>query len=169
MPGQPPGNPVTAAIVAFLCEIGIEVRLGPTPAEAFLPGIWLDHGAIVVDEALMLYPGDLLHEAGHLAVATPERRATIAGNAGADQAEEMMAIAWSYAAALHMGLDPLIVFHDQGYRGGGRAIVESFAAGRYFGLPMLQWVGMALEPKRAAEQGGPAFPQMLLWLRPDAQ
>ncbi|MEP7188409.1 MAG: hypothetical protein ABI901_04360 [Roseiflexaceae bacterium] len=80
---------LTATIVAFLRGIGLVVRSGRIPEQSFLPGIWINHGTLVVDEAGLSYPGDLLHEAGHLAVASPERRATIVGDAGADAAEEM--------------------------------------------------------------------------------
>lgn len=159
-------NPTTAAIVAFLHEIGLDVRQGSLPDNTFLPGIAIDHGGLLVDPARLRYPGDLLHEAGHLAVATPERRATIHGNAGSDPAEEMMAIAWSYAAARHIGIDPTVVFHEGGYRGGGGSIAENFAQGYYIALPMLQWVGMAFDAQRAAAVGAEPFPHMQHWLRP---
>jgi hypothetical protein len=65
----------------------------------------------------------------------------------------MAAIAWSYAAARRLGVAPDIVFHPQGYKGGAAALVENFTAGRYIGVPLLQWWGMALEPRLAEAQG----------------
>ena len=140
---------LTTTIVAFLRGIGLVVRPGRVPEQTFVPGNWIDHGALVVDESYLNYPGDLLHEAGHLAVAAPTRRPTIVGDAGPDAAEEMMAIAWSYAAAVHLCLDPAVVFHPAGYRGGSTALIENFDQGRYVGVPMLQWLGMTYDAIRA--------------------
>ncbi len=165
MPDQPFANPVTATIVTFLRAIGLDVRHSPLTEPTFLPGIWIDHGALVVDETLLCFPGDLLHEAGHLAVAAPSRRSLIVGDAGADPAEEMMAIAWSYAAAIHLQLDPAIVFHATGYQGGGASIVQDFGEGRFFGVPMLQWLGLTVDRAQAQERGIAPFPHMLQWLR----
>lgn len=157
------GDP-TGQIVAFLREIGLEVQAAELPDDCFLPGIQIERGALLIDSARLRYPGDLLHEAGHMAVAAPERRASIVGDAGPDPAEEMMAIAWSYAAALHLGLGPELVFHDGGYHGDSASLIENFGSGRYFGVPMLQWLGMAYEPGREASGARP-YPAMQRWLR----
>ena len=156
---------VTATIVGFLRQIGLVVRDGEIPEGAFLPGIWIEQGTLVVNEADLRFPGDLLHEAGHLAVAAPERRSGIVGDAGSDPAEEMMAIAWSYAAAVHLQLDPAIVFHEQGYRGESTALIENFQQGRTFGVPMLQWVGMTYDATRANDYQVAPYPHMIQWLR----
>jgi hypothetical protein len=165
MPDQSFTNPVTATIVAFLREIGLQVRSTPLAEPTFLPGISIQHGTLIVDETLLRFPGDLLHEAGHLAVAAPSRRHLIMGDAGPDPAEEMMAIAWSYAAAVHLQLDPAIVFHAAGYGGGGASIAENFGEGRFFGVPMLQWLGLTLDQTQARERGVAPFPHMIQWLR----
>ena len=75
-----------------------------------------------------------------------------------------MAIAWSYAAALHIGIDPAIVFHDGGYRSGSKAILENFGAGRYIGVPMLAWLGMTHFDGRAPVANPNSFPKMENWL-----
>jgi hypothetical protein len=77
----------------------------------------------------------------------------------------MMAIAWSWAAALHLKFDPAIVFHKAGYGGGGAWIVENFAAGHYFGVPMLDYAGMTCDLGRAAREGLTPYPHMHRWLR----
>src|SRR6185295_11016435 len=103
-----------------------------------------------IDKNKMMYPGDLLHEAGHIAVTAKEKRNMLDGNLENNEsggALEMMAIAWSYAACIHLNLDPHIVFHENGYKGDGESIVENFQQGRFFGTPMLQWCGMTIEPK----------------------
>jgi hypothetical protein len=151
-------------IVGFLREIGIGVRIREIAHATFLPGIHIESGGLVVDGARLLYPGDLLHEAGHLALMDPVRRARADGDAGADAGEEMGAIAWSYAAALHIGIDPRVVFHDKGYKGSAKSIAWNFAEGRYLGVPVLQWKGLALEARKAHVQSLPAYPHMLRWL-----
>ena len=77
----------------------------------------------------------------------------------------MAAIAWSWAAAVEIGLAPAVLFHDEGYRGGARAMIANFSAGRDVGVPMLAWFGMTAERGRAAESGMAPYPAMTRWLR----
>jgi hypothetical protein len=165
-------DPLTRVIVAFLRDIGLEVRPGTVVDDTFLPGIGMARGTLIVDEDRLGHPGDLLHEAGHLAVAPPSRRRTMDGDAGLEDenqkaAEEMMAIAWSWAAALHLNLTPEVVFHAEGYRGGSKAILTAFRDGHYIGVPALDAFGMTVDPGRAKRQRlyVPVFPQMTRWLR----
>lgn len=167
MDGHDFADASTVTIVGFLRSIGLLVHQGEVSERSFLPGIRIDQGALVVDESRLRFPGDLLHEAGHLAVAAPERRASIVGDAGPDAAEEMMAIAWSYAAAVHLQLDPAIVFHEEGYRGEASALIENFQEGRTFGVPMLQWLGMTYDSTHAASHRVAPYPHMIHWLRPE--
>jgi hypothetical protein len=148
-------NPIAQRIVEFLNGIGLGVNTGEVPDTTFLPGIHIVNGGLLVDEARLKYPGDLLHEAGHLAVMPPERRTSIEGDTGSDGGEELAAIAWSYAAALHLDLPPEVVFHPDGYRGGADSIVENFAGHRYFGVPFLKWIGLT----------GDDYPRMVRWVR----
>lgn len=154
-----------ARIIDFVTKIGFEVRTGMIRDKTFLPGIVIHHGALVIDPSQWTYPGDLLHEAGHLAVMEPRRRNECHIDVGNDAAEEMMAIAWSYAASVDLGLSLSTVFHEGGYRGGSQSLIENFSQGRYIAVPMLQWVGMTAEPKRAAADGVAPYPHMLRWLR----
>jgi hypothetical protein len=159
-------EPLTRRIVAFLADIGLALRRAEIVEPAILPGILVEHGALLFDPARLRFPCDLLHEAGHLAVVPPERRAAMHRNVGDDPAEEMMAIAWSYAAAVHLGIDPALLFHDEyKYNGGGRAILAAFTDGGGFGVPMLQWVGMTLDAGRARAEGSEPYPYMRRWLR----
>jgi hypothetical protein len=160
-------NPVTATIGDFLAQIGICMRVGETPPDSFLPGVCVDRGVLVVNESQLTYCGDLLHEAGHLAVLSSEQREAAGPAMGNDGGYEMAAIAWSYAAAVHLGLDPAIVFHSGGYRGGSQTILDNFGSARYVGVPLLEWMGMTLGPERAEKLGVAPYPKMLLWLRPD--
>lgn len=148
----------------FIRDIGIEVELRIIQDDhCFLPGLLIDHGRIIVDRDRLQFPGDILHEAGHLAVIPAEERKSISGPAIGRRkdapAEEMMAIAWSYAACIHLGIDPSFVFHEKGYRGGSNSIIENFREGRYFGVPVLEWLGMT------TTSGSIIYPDMIKWIR----
>jgi len=157
--------PVLARITAFLRDIGLEIQTDVVDGATALPGIKVDRGVLFYNPATLKFPGDLLHEAGHLAVKAPAERQLASSNLGNDPAEEMMAIAWSYAAILHLQLPPEVVFHPEGYRGGSPSLLENFGGGRYLAVPMLQWLGLSYEEKRAKEVGAAPYPQMIKWLR----
>jgi hypothetical protein len=156
-------NPLTERLADFIRGIGIDVRAAPLPDPTFLPGLDIRDGAILVDEERLAHPGDMLHEAGHLAVADPAERN--APKLSPSDGDEIAASAWSWAALRHLDLDPAIVFHPHGYRGSSRTLIENFAAGRTFGQPLLQYYGMTFEPRQAADSGAAPFPHMLRWLR----
>jgi hypothetical protein len=152
-------------MAGFLASIGLQTAPAVLRAFGFLDGLMINEGVLLIDEARLTYPGDLLHEAGHLAVTPGEQRKRLRGNVGGDPGEEMAAIAWSYAAALHIGIDPAVVFHSGGYLGGSQAILDNFSQGRYFGVPLLQWLGLTADKKNAARLQVAPYPHMLKWLR----
>jgi len=160
-------QPVIDIIVDFLKSIGTEVIMRPINVETFLPGLQLENGKIVIDTEKLLYPGDILHEAGHLAAYAPGVRETIGDPLPEHMSGgfEMMALSWSYAACLHIGLDPAIVFHAEGYRGESKNLLQNFAEGRHIGLNMLQWLGMAYDEKKAKEFNTLPYPNMISWVR----
>jgi hypothetical protein len=77
----------------------------------------------------------------------------------------MVAMLWSAAAAEHLGLPLEFVFHPNGYKGNSDWLMKSYRDKTYTGLPLLEWFGMALGEKRAAEENKAAFPAMQHWLR----
>jgi len=156
-------NSLTEKLADFVRGIGIDVREAELPEPTFLPGLDIRHGAILVDEARLSYPGDLLHEAGHIAVAEPAERAQVA--LAPTPGDEMATLAWSYAALRHLDLTPEVVFHADGYKGGAQALIDAFAGGGNPGVPLLAYYGMTVEPKFAAARGVEPFPHMLRWLR----
>ncbi len=158
-------QPALDLILDFLSAIGLVVEAAEVPLDTVLPAIWVEAGNLYYDPLRLRHPGDLLHEAGHLAVAPAAERNSLTGDIDRGAGEEMMAIAWSWAALTHLRLPPACVFHAEGYRGGSQSIIENFNAGRFFGVPMLQWTGMTLEPPQALARGLAPFPHMLKWLR----
>ena len=156
-------DPVTNKIARFLIEIGFDVRSEELPQKTFLPGVTVIQGEIVADESRLLSGGDLLHEAGHLALIAPAQRKLVNYDAGAGQ--ELAATAWSYAAALHLGLDGSVVFHPKSFKEEGPHLLENFSQGRYYGVPSLQLRGMTADEKQAKVLGVPPYPHMLRWLR----
>lgn len=151
-------------IIGFIREIGITVEEGTVMPGSFLPAIEIRNGGIIYDPALLAYPGDLLHEAGHIAVSLPGERPDLSGNiVENDQkkmGDEMAVLLWTWAASLHLCLPPQIVFHKDGYKGSSGWIIQQFSEGSYIGLPLLIWMKLCTDPK---EDGG--FPKMLKWMR----
>lgn len=162
----PSNKQILATIRLFLDEIGIETREQPLPDDTFLPGLLIDRGQLLIDPERLLHPGDILHEAGHIAVSLPEDRIHLGGNITAarpDKAgDELAVLLWTYAACCHLCLDLAIVFHSAGYKGQSDWLIEQFTTGQYAGLPLLVWMGLTDEPGKS----GAGFPAMLHWLRP---
>lgn len=166
-----PTLPITeevTKVLHFLAEIGISVHEKQL-TDTFLPGLTLGPNCIYVDFNQLLYPGDLLHEAGHLAVTTPEERLVAGTEAQSSDwptgGEEIGAILWSYAAAVHLQLPLDFVFHNNGYKNGSEMLISNFEKGNYIGLPFLEWAGLCLSEERALQENQEPFPFMLNWLR----
>jgi hypothetical protein len=157
-------DPTATRILDWLRQIGLTVRLASLDPDTFLPGVTLEPGGLIVDPERLLYPGDLLHEAGHLAVMPPAQRASTGSNAGADMGDEIAAQTWSYAAAVHLGISPEIVFHPAGYKGAAKTLIQVYGDGNA-GVPLLQWMGLTLDPARAVALSIPPYPHMIRWLR----
>lgn len=166
--GKVPLDEYLATCISFLNEIGIETKFEKLDEPCFLPGLSIRSGSIIIDKEALSYPGDILHEAGHIAIVPAAERAALTASAiekrEQREAEEMMAIAWSYAACMHLGLNPYVVFHDEGYQGGGSYIADAFNNKCYIGLPMLQWIGLTADEKNAPELNTAPYPHMIKWL-----
>lgn len=154
-------------IVDFLATIGLKLRAGTISESTFLPGILIRDGTIIFDESRLKYPGDLLHEAGHLAIVTPDKRSSMDALAGISAGEEMAAIAWSWAALRHLGIPPSDVFHPDGYNGSSDSLIRAFSDNVGPGVPYLAWIGLCSDPGAGPEAVSelPLFPTMTRWLR----
>jgi hypothetical protein len=148
-------HPDTARILAFLGEVGIATAAESLPDGTLLPGIDVRGGTVVFDPARLTQPGDLLHEAGHVAVAPADERHSRTGVPD-DPGEEMAAIAWSYAAAVAIGVDSHVLFHEAGYRGAAATLADQFTTTPPFGVPLLAWYGLT---------DTASYPRMTRWLR----
>ena len=159
-------NPLVATLADFVRSVGIEVIAASSLLPANFPGLDIQNGCVLVDETRVVHPGDILHEAGHLALTPPEERHALRLTPTGGQ--EMATMAWSYAATVHLGLDPSLVFYPASYDHFGDGLAEYFTNGNkgmYIGVPLLQALRMSVEPKNAAARQVPPFPHMLRWLR----
>lgn len=154
-------------LVNFIEEIGLSITLATDEGPGFLPGVKIKNGGLSVDPDQLLYPGDILHEAGHLATLPLHIRQELDGqlpDIDLHRGAELMTLAWSYAAALHLKLPANVVFHEHGYKGGAENLIVDFEEGRFIGLPMLQYYGMAFDVQNAKRLNVPPFPHMVSWL-----
>lgn len=150
-------------------EIGIPVLAASLKDQTFLPGILVKAGTLLVDEEKLKFPGDLLHEAGHLAVAPANLRDKLSDEVVLPDVNlsvlEAQAILWSFAACLYLEINPRIVFHKGGYKGRSEGLLLNFGLGVYPGVPGLEENGMAYAESKAHELGAEPFPVMQKWLR----
>lgn len=156
-------EPPLQLILNFFREIKLPFELVQLGNNTFMPGMTIVDGALWIDAEKLMHPGDLLHEAGHIAVTSVEQRAHLGGDmkkAGHRGGEEMAAIAWSWAALRAIGLAPEVVFHPCGYKGGSENLIDAFTNHQGFGYPLLCLWGMCEQPD--SKDG---YPKMKRWLR----
>lgn len=151
-------NPsATLHIINFIKSIGIDVAYDTIKTKTFVPGIAIKNGGIVVDAEKLKYPGDLLREAGYIAVTPKSKRTDLNDTAQAiaeDSGEKMAIIAWVYAAAKHLGLDNSLTFSDSA------SLISNLDAG----VEVLQLYGMAYKEEHTVASGVDAYPHMVNWL-----
>ncbi len=162
-------NPLTNKISDFLNSIGIEVLSEKLDDECFLPGIVVEKGKLLVDEEELKYPGDLLHEAGHLALAPAIVRTDLSGEVVIPDIDinmvEAYVTAWAYAAVIHLGLEPRILLHEGGYKGKSESLIFTFSVGVYPGANGLENFGMTATGENARKLGVAPYPNILKWMR----
>jgi len=154
---------LTQRLLGFVADIGLEWQPAALEDSTLLPGLDVRDGRLLVDFGRLQSPGDILHEAGHLAVTPASERATLGPEGLGDAGLEMAAIAWSYAACVHLGVPPEVVFHEHGYKGQSAAILATLQAGGTIGQPLLDWMGLTRFGRGAA--GPESYPAMIRWLR----
>lgn len=154
-------------IIHFLQEIGLNIIEKELGDDCFLPGLYPNGNGIVVDRSKLKYPGDLLHEAGHIAVTEENLRPLIGTNEMPEKwprpGQELGAILWSYAAVCYLKIPANVVFHPDGYKNESEWLIEQFENGNYIGLPLLVWMGFCTN-KTDDGPNNATFPNMLKWL-----
>ena len=175
-----------AKSATFLQGLGFTVRQD-SRASGFLAGVEINNGQLIVERFDDDIAGELLHEAGHLAVLPSPFRNRASGDLGdviqrmSDwidqnratvspddplirailQSGECEAVAWSYAAATAIGIDTRIPF-IRGFDGEGPALHDQVASGYYFGVHGLAAGGMTDLPRARAVS---PYPRMKRWLQ----
>jgi hypothetical protein len=153
-------DPHLSRIYDFLHEIGLDVVETTITESTFLPGILIDNGTLKVSPLQLISPGDVLHEAGHIAVTIPAERYLLHNNITYErpdkQGDELAVLLWTFAACHKIGLPYDVVFHPEGYNGQSQWLIDMFTNKNYVGLPLLVWMGMTAES---------SFPTMIHWLR----
>ncbi len=159
-------SPWLPKVVDFLNAIGIETQAAQLPADCFLPGVEISAGGLQFDVSQLLAASDLLHEAGHIAVTPKSNRARLGGQLSAEQqlphGGEVEAIAWSFAAAQHLGMPLDELFHPDGYRGNASSLAFNFSVGVYPGVHGLICAGLAQPGPLGTDS---SYPKLLQWLR----
>ena len=161
-------DPRLTRMSSFLGSIGIEMRPGKVDVETLFPGSLISTGSLIIEESILVAPGDALHEAAHIALSPPERRSKGFGFLDeADDREELGAIAWCWAALLKLEIAPEDIFHPAAYKRGAdsQTIIDAARRRVYIGFPLLQYWGMAFDEKNALEHGVEPFPHMVNWVR----
>lgn len=176
--------------IGFIRHIGLDVVEGrPNDEPAFNPDsyVWMHQGTLYVDRAKSHY-GDLLHEAGHLAVLPSFARERATGDVDEScgplirvwmeengdkllqwpedpiaraciQCGDHEAIAWSYAAAVAIGVEPYACF-ENGFPD------EEARTSAWMGCQMKQFMGINGLRAGGFFQRVKDYPQMEKWLAP---
>lgn len=151
---------LTSSILAFLDKIGIPNQPKILDETCVLPGVLIDKGILYYDLSRLENPGDLIHEAGHIALMTQDERNKIVGNVkeyrSPAEDDELGVLAWSYAASKYLDLKPEVIFHENGYHGQSSQLVHGYATGQNLGLPLLVWMNLC---------DYETYPAMKKWVR----
>lgn len=192
--GEPQGERQrwAAAAIDFVRSIGLSVTEGIAQdvEGAFVPGVRIVDGGLIVDSATV-FPGDVLHEAGHLAIIPAQFRPLATGTLrqvfkamtqhlkdnptllggwpedlvcrGILQSGEAEAAAWQYAAAHQIGMPDEWLFPPESFNGESEDTLLRLKANQYFGINGLQAAGWT----RVHAMGNPAkpqYPKLAFWL-----
>ncbi|MBC6992845.1 hypothetical protein QWY85_03920 [Neolewinella lacunae] len=164
-----PQPELLARIIDFLASTGIQFTLTSENFTAFLDGVKIKDGELLINPANLLCVGDVLHEAGHLACVPaalrPQVNENVADSVGEEHTYELGVIAWSVAAAHHLGIPLTEVFNEKAYKGQADWLLAEYSSGNYLGLPLLQWMGMTALPAELRNEGVAPYPAMQRWTR----
>ncbi len=177
-------------ILTFLSTIGLQTIERPF-SKGFLDGVRIENGILYFDPNDDFVEVNLLHEAGHLAVTPSQFRSFAQPNISSLeshfnawfrehpdafswpenplgrailQAGEAEAIAWSYAACVHLDLD-IAEYFERGFETFPEEpdrVSSGLVTGHYLGIHGLAHAGMTDSPRSTSEH---AYPKMRRWLQ----
>lgn len=166
-------------VIVFLESIGISVLIvddvaesaGGGPSPTFLPHVRIVEGGLHI-KLKDVFPGDILHEAGHLAILAPEFRHLAnddldevnilmgdyldkhgekLGHSPEDpvcrtilQSGDTEATAWQYAAAQYIGLPDNLLFPKGSYEGDPESVLLALKSVSFLGIHGLAAAGWTL-------------------------
>jgi len=180
--------------IEFVRSIGIPVSTTDSEevASAFVPYCRVKGGGLMVNPE-KVFPGDIIHEAGHIAVIPSRFRPSASGTFGKSlremkdymdananaigrfpedptlrgimQSGEAEATAWQYAAAQHIGLPDEWLFPPGSFEGNGEENLMRLKANSYMGINGLQAAGWT-KVREISRLELPTFPKLAFWLYP---
>lgn len=187
----------TQRVIEFLRSIGLTVEVSDeaaAPPESFLPGVMVRNGGLVVYPGA--FPGDLLHEAGHLCTLCSPFRELADGNLSkafaeitrymranpegllkwpedpvsraAMQCSDPEATAWQYAAAQHIGLPDKWLFPKGSYAGNAATTLMALKTNSYMGINGLQAAGWTYARRNPSRPEQLVYPKLAFWMHPGA-
>jgi hypothetical protein len=131
--------------IAFLKSIKIETRehppFAPVPDETFFLDVWIENSVIVYRKN-SVDVGQLLHEAGHLALTPPSRRSEITPSelSGGVIFGDLVVEAWDYYAAQAAKIFPLVIF-AQNFENRGYEVYGQIEKRSHHGVFLLEQIG----------------------------
>ncbi len=179
--------------VDFVREVvGLPVVEVTDAVDGFLPHVRVKGGGLQVDVA-QCYPGDVLHEAGHVALIPAQFRPLAEGGLEAVneamaeflkahpdgllswpenpvcravmQVSECEATAWQYAAAVEVGLPMTWLFPPGSYENEGDTELLRLRHNRHMGINGLQ-AAQWTQVRHNPHRPLPVYPQLAQWLSP---
>jgi hypothetical protein len=172
--------------------VGLRVDEVSVPADTVLPHVRIHEGGLLVDVA-RCYPGDVLHEAGHIAIMPGAFRPLANGDLKAVgkamrkhledhpeglathpedpvcraliQVSDPEVTAWQYAAAVAVGLPMQWLFPPGTYGDEGPDILRSLQHSAYVGINGLQAAHWTVI-RANPHRKLPVYPQLAHWLSP---
>lgn len=179
----------------FIQSIGLPIENVSeylAPESTFIPYVLIHEGGIkvCVDK---VFPGELLHESGHLAILPPQFRKLANGSLSAAfsaasdyleenpsglmsypedavaraciQCGEAEAQAWQYAAAKEFGMPNEWMFSDESLKSGADDVLFRLENNQHFGINGMRAAGWT-ELQRNPHTTIPVYPKLAFWLFP---
>ncbi|MGF1700382.1 hypothetical protein L4D09_08725 [Photobacterium makurazakiensis] len=153
-------------VTEFIQDIGltiIEKKQGETSTESHC---WIKAGRIYFQHQpnREVKTGEILFMAALIAITPEEERFRLSCAKCNDNHDNMMALAWCWAAIHHLELSIDILLYSFS-NAPCYQVLERWSECRFLGVPLLQNVGMTVEPTCRNVDSNTTFPKMLRWVR----